>query len=90
MQIINISYICSPKLELIFELAKIYLRFFLFMVIFDHYSALDEQSKIKFRDDILKITGWSYTTFYYKMKNDNFSKLEREAIERYIAKSTRK
>ena len=60
------------------------------MAIIDHYNALDEQQKTKFRDDILKITGWSYTTFYYKMKNDNFSKLEKEAIEKYITKTPKK
>lgn len=60
------------------------------MAIIDHYNALDEQRKKIFRDDILKITGWSYTTFYYKIKNDNFSKLEREAIEKYITKTSKK
>lgn len=54
------------------------------MAINDYYKQLNEEQKVVFRNKVLSLTGWSYPTFYYKMKNNNFSKLEREAIEKII------
>jgi hypothetical protein len=54
------------------------------MVIIDYYKSLDEGSKIRFREQVFERTGMSYSTFYYKIRNNSFSMLEREAILKLI------
>jgi hypothetical protein len=37
-----------------------------------------------FREAIIDACGWSYGTFYYKLKHGNFSKLEYKVVDDYI------
>ena len=46
--------------------------------IFNH---LPKDSRPKFRILVSESCGWSYGTFYYKLKHGNFSKLELQVIE---------
>ena len=50
------------------------------------YDTLDESAKKQFVKDALAVTDWSLPTFYYKLKNDNLSKLERAALQKIIKK----
>ena len=56
------------------------------MVIIDYYKQLDQKTKSKFIKDVIDITGMAYSTFFQKMKNNSFKKLEEEAIMYYIQK----
>ena len=56
------------------------------MVIIDYYKQLDQKAKSKFIKDVVGITGIAYSTFFQKMKNNTFKKLEEEAIMNYIQK----
>lgn len=48
------------------------------------YNTLDEPSKKKFVRVVSDTTGWSLATFYYKLRNDNLSLLEKAAISNII------
>lgn len=48
------------------------------------YNTLDEPSKKKFVREVTDTTGWSLATFYYKLRNDNLSLLEKAAISNII------
>lgn len=48
------------------------------------YNTLDEPSKKKFVRAVTDTTGWSLATFYYKLRNDNLSLLEKAAISNII------
>lgn len=50
------------------------------------YDTLDESAKKQFVKDVLAATDWSLPTFYYKLKNDNLSKLEQAALQKIIKK----
>lgn len=52
------------------------------MVISDYYYKVlkTETERLAFRDIVLKRTGVAYTTFYYKLKNDTWSRAEIEVI----------
>lgn len=56
------------------------------MVIIDYYKKLDQKAKSQFIKDVVDITGIGYSTFFLKMKNNTFKKLEEEAIMNYIQK----
>ena len=56
------------------------------MVIIDYYNKLDQKAKSQFIKDVIDITGIAYSTFFQKMKNNTFKKLEEEAIMNYIQK----
>ncbi|MBO4813613.1 MAG: hypothetical protein J5523_01495 [Muribaculaceae bacterium] len=56
------------------------------MVIIDYYNQLDQKGKGRFIKDVIEITGIAYSTFFQKMKNNAFKKLEEEAIMNYIQK----
>lgn len=56
------------------------------MVIIDYYKKLGQKAKSKFIKDVVGITGFAYSTFFQKMKNNSFKKLEEEAIMNYIQK----
>ncbi len=46
----------------------------------DFYKGLDEKKKIEVRDKFLEMTGLSYPSWYGKIRNMNFSKLEIKAL----------
>lgn len=48
------------------------------------YETLDDDAKKKFVRRVTDTTGWSIATFYYKLRNDNLSLLEKEAITKII------
>lgn len=50
------------------------------------YSFLGDrrETKVSLRDMILDATGWSMTTFYYKMRKRNFTKTEIAVIKPII------
>lgn len=56
------------------------------MVIIDYYNKLSNKGKGQFIKDVIEITGIAYSTFFQKMKNNTFKKLEEEAIMQYIQK----
>lgn len=46
-----------------------------------YYEGLSEDDKIGIRDSFLKASGLAYTSFYHKLRNDKFSKLEQSKLE---------
>ncbi|MBR5086774.1 MAG: hypothetical protein IKX31_07190 [Muribaculaceae bacterium] len=48
------------------------------------YIQLSRYNKSRFRDALIEACGWSYGTFYYKMKHGNISKLELEVVSDHI------
>lgn len=54
------------------------------MVIIDYYRELPEYKKIQFRRQAMKTTGWSRSTFFYKMQHGNFKMLEIEALKQLV------
>lgn len=54
------------------------------MVIIDYYQKLSVKEKSDFIKQVQEATEMASSTFFYKIKNDSFTKLEREAIERII------
>ncbi|MBQ7690468.1 MAG: hypothetical protein IJT30_04645 [Muribaculaceae bacterium] len=54
------------------------------MVISDYYKKLDQKGKSQFIKDVTAMTGMAYSTFFQKMKQNSFRKLEEEAIINYI------
>lgn len=47
-------------------------------------SLLSKAEKRKFREVVLERCGIQYPTFQSKVKNDSWTKLEREAVEQII------
>lgn len=60
------------------------------MVISNYYSSLSNKQKSQFIRDVLELCDISYPSFFTKMKKDSWTKLEREAVERYIKKKNEK
>lgn len=56
------------------------------MVISDYYKNLTEELKKDFRNRVLEETGFSHATFYYKMRNGNWTKAEQTVINLVIEK----
>lgn len=54
------------------------------MVIFDYYKALKESDKCKIRDKFIYDSGLSRSTFYYKMRKGNWTKLELAYFKKII------
>lgn len=46
-----------------------------------YYERLSEDEKISIRDGFLIASGLAYTSFYHKLRNDKFSKLEQSKLE---------
>lgn len=46
----------------------------------DYYEGLNEKKKTEVRDNFLKMTGLAYPSWYGKIRNMNFSKLEMKAL----------
>ena len=51
------------------------------MVLKYHYDRMEKSTRLKFRDEFLKIIGMSFITFYDKLRKDSFKPLERELFE---------
>lgn len=56
------------------------------MVFKDYYDTLSDADKETVRSLILSESGMSYTTFYYKLRNDSFKPLEMRLIDKIISK----
>lgn len=56
------------------------------MVFKDYYDTLSDTDKENLRNLIIAESGISYTTFYYKLRNNSFKPLEEKLINRIIAK----
>ena len=54
------------------------------MAISDYYNSLDKEAKKDFRRRVLEETDFSYATFYYKMRNGNWTKVETKVINSII------
>ena len=54
------------------------------MAIIDYYKTLSEEQRAKFREEVMKETGISYPTFYYKIKNNSFNLSETKVIKSLI------
>nr|DAM35948.1 MAG TPA: Transcriptional regulator FleQ factor, AAA+, ATPase, c-di-GMP [Caudoviricetes sp.] len=50
----------------------------------DYYDTLSDDAKEAVRSRILEESGMSYTTFYYKLRNNTFKPLERKLIDNII------
>ena len=50
----------------------------------DYYNSLTGAAKKQFRKDVCETCDISYVSFSVKRRNDGFSKLETEAINRLI------
>ena len=48
------------------------------------YDTLDAPDKKRFVKLVAETTGWALATFYYKLRNNNLSLLEQEAISKII------
>lgn len=55
------------------------------MVFKYYYTNLSDKQKETIRNAILSESGMSYTTFYYKLRNDSFKPLELKLIKNIIA-----
>lgn len=58
--------------------------------IYNHYHQLTRNQKKLFIQTCCKICDFSYPTFMNKMRKGSWSKLEREAIEKFIQKENEK
>ena len=54
----------------------------------DYYSGLPDNKKEEVRNAILTESGMSYTTFYYKLRNNSFKPLELKMIDEITKLST--
>ena len=54
------------------------------MVIINYYTRLSRKEKTEFINQVREATGMGHSTFFYKLNDGSFKKLEREAIERII------
>ena len=57
------------------------------MVISNYYLSLSGKVKSKFIQDVIELCDISYPSFFYKMRNNSWTKLEREAIEKFMCYS---
>lgn len=51
------------------------------MVFKYHYDGLTEEEKAEVRKEFLQASELSYTTFYHKLRNGGFSRLEKNKLE---------
>lgn len=54
------------------------------MAIIDYWKTLDEVQRSVFREEVMKETGISYPTFYYKIRNNSFNMSETKVIKSII------
>lgn len=60
------------------------------MVISNYYLSLTSKDKSKFIRDVLELCDISYPSFFTKIRKDSWTKLEREAIEKFIKQENEK
>jgi len=53
-------------------------------MIYEYYLKLTRKQKKKFIQSCCNLCDFSYQTFMYKMRKQTWTKLEKEAIERFI------
>lgn len=51
----------------------------------DFYKSLNDKDKVELREKIIEECGFSLSSFYYKLTNNNFKKLEIEKIQDLIS-----
>lgn len=54
------------------------------LTIKDYYNSLDKSDRRKFRLKVCSTIGIEYSSLIYRMKKDNWTKLEREAVSNII------
>lgn len=54
-------------------------------IITDFYRNLDFKKKSLFKKAAMEQTGWSESTFQYKMRNNNLNKLEVQTCEKIMS-----
>lgn len=54
------------------------------MVISDYYKSLETKQKTQFIKDVIDLCDISYPSFMKKIRDEKWTKLEKEAIERFI------
>lgn len=48
------------------------------------YDALDNTEKRRFRDELIRVSGMQFPTFYSKLRRNSFSPLEMKAMSEII------
>lgn len=78
------------KIKTNFPTLKIFFSNYFVMVIYDYYYNVlkTRAERNAFRDAILARTGMCYNTFYYKLKNHSWKRLEFELINNLIKDQT--
>lgn len=77
-------YICAIKLILIIILIMEKTEKKRKTTVISYYRLLEFKQKSVFKNRVIEITGWSEPTFSYKMREQNLTKLELEALEQII------
>lgn len=76
-----IIYVCSINIALKIVLSMKKEENLNKMAFRDYYDTLSDDVKETVRNRILGESGMSYTTFYYKLRNNTFKPLERKLID---------
>ena len=71
-----IIYICSIKIRLIFELMKEEKEIIEKMSFKDYFESLDTNESNAIRDQMIALSGIAYSTFYDKVRKQNWSPLQ--------------
>lgn len=79
-----IIYVCSINIALKIVLSMKKEENLNKMAFRDYYDTLSDDVKEAVRSRILGESGMSYTTFYYKLRNNTFKPLERKLIDNII------
>lgn len=79
-----IIYVCSINIALKIVLSMKKEENLNKMAFRDYYDTLSDDVKETVRNRILGESGMSYTTFYYKLRNNTFKPLERKLIDNII------
>lgn len=90
-----IVYVCSINLRLKIELTMKKTTEIQKMVCINHtktqcspkelFELANDELKVKFRDAYMLYTGMTYSTFYYKVRNNSFRPLEEKAFYEVLA-----
>lgn len=77
-------YVCSINIALKIVLSMKKEENLNKMAFRDYYDTLSDDVKETVRNRILGESGMSYTTFYYKLRNNTFKPLEKKLIDNII------
>lgn len=80
----NICVILHYKITTNLYNYQIYLTELSLMAIIDYWKSLDKCGKREFRNEVEKVTGLIYPTFYYKIRKNSFTRCEEIVINRLI------